>query len=190
VAGVDFEHYVAEVLHLNGHHAAVTKASGDYGVDLIVNGRIAVQVKDYATPVGPKAVQEVVAGMAYYRCEEAWVVTSSTFTKNAAKLAEVNGVRLITGEELDWMLANPDTTADHRERYEAHLAEVRIQKTALFTRLCTALHEELERRVMEWGRRRELVAAEWQRGGERAAATRRAAESAIDPPSESRSVLG
>jgi restriction system protein len=54
VAGLDFEHYVAEIFHLNGHHAAVTKASGDYGVDLILNGKIAVQVKEYAAPSGRK----------------------------------------------------------------------------------------------------------------------------------------
>ena len=30
--GEEFEHYVAKVFGLNGHHAEVTQASGDYGV--------------------------------------------------------------------------------------------------------------------------------------------------------------
>ncbi len=45
MTGAEFEYYVGQVLHENGHHAAVTRASGDYGVDLVLNGEIAVQVK-------------------------------------------------------------------------------------------------------------------------------------------------
>jgi restriction endonuclease Mrr len=122
MTGAEFERYVGQVFHDNGHHAAVTKATGDYGVDLILNGYIAVQVKKYSSPVGPKAVQEVVAGKAHYKCTEAWVVTNSTFTSAAAMLADSNGVRLIAGEELQWLAENPDQTADHRERYKAAMA--------------------------------------------------------------------
>lgn len=128
VDGADFEYYVAEVFWENGHHAAVTKASGDFGVDIVLNGRIAVQVKKYASPVGPSAVQEVVAGMAIYGCDEAWVVTSSTFTQAALSLAQANRVRLIAGEELSWMAANPDRSADHRARYGAYLVEVEAKQ--------------------------------------------------------------
>jgi hypothetical protein len=135
MTGAEFERYVGQVFHDNGHHAAVTKATGDYGVDLILNGYIAVQVKLYKSTVGPKAVQEVVAGRAHYKCTEAWVVTNSTFTSAAVALAESNGVRLIAGEELQWLADTPDQTADHRERYEAakaadreeYLAEVRAR---------------------------------------------------------------
>jgi restriction system protein len=123
MSGAEFEQFVAQVFHENGHHAQVTKASGDYGVDLILNGEIAVQVKSYSSPVGPGAIQEVVAGRAVYNCSEAWVVTNSTFTAAAVTLARANGVRLIAGDELRWLVENPDQSADHRERYEAAQAE-------------------------------------------------------------------
>ena len=100
VRGLDFEHHVAVVMRKNGYRVRVTPASGDYGVDLILNKRIAVQVKFYTTPITLTAVQEVVAGRAVYNCEEAWVITNSVFTPTAKKLAELNNVRLMDGHEL------------------------------------------------------------------------------------------
>lgn len=123
-SAAEFEHFVAKVFELNGHYAEVTQASGDYGVDLVLNGEIAVQVKFYGTPVGPAAVQEVVAGSRYYKCNQAWVVTNSSYTPAAVALAAANDVRLIDGNELAWLAENPDDTADHGERYRA-VKEVR-----------------------------------------------------------------
>ena len=105
ITGLEFERYVGQVFHDNGNHG-VAKASGDYGVDIILNGYVAVQVKKYSSPVGHKAVQEVVAGKAHYNCTEAWVVTSNTFVPAAVALAASNGVRLIAGEELQWLADN------------------------------------------------------------------------------------
>jgi hypothetical protein len=130
MTGAEFEHYVGEVFYDNGHHSAVTKGSGDYGVDLVLDGKIAVQVKMYTSPVGPGAVQQVIAGRVMYGCAEAWVVTNSTFTRAARALAKANDVRLIAGDELQWIADNPDKTADHRARYEAALAEAEEKKRA------------------------------------------------------------
>lgn len=94
-SGTEFEKFVAKVFAANGHHAAVTKGSGDYGVDLVLNGEIAVQAKFYGGVVGPSAVQEVVAGRAVYGCSEAWVVTNSTFTP--AAVAQRSRLRLGSG---------------------------------------------------------------------------------------------
>jgi hypothetical protein len=126
-SGPEFEHFVAEVFEENGHCAEVTQASGDFGVDLILNGEIAVQVKFYGATVGPTAVQEVVAGMAFYNCSEAWVVTNSTFTPAAELLAKANNVRLIAGDELQWIAENPDRSANHRERYDAAVAAAKAE---------------------------------------------------------------
>lgn len=111
MSGHEFEHHVAAVFRRQGWQAEVTPGSGDYGVDIVLSrreseggeSRIAVQVKMFSTPVGPQAVQEVVAGKAVHRCSDAWVVTNSTFTPAAARLAGANGVRLITGIELRGM---------------------------------------------------------------------------------------
>lgn len=125
-SGEEFEHFVAAILERNGHYAEVTQASGDYGIDLVLNGEIAVQVKFYGTAVGPAAVQEVAAGSKFYKCSQASVVTNSTFTPAAVALAEANDVRLIDGDELSWLVENPDSTTDHGERYRA-MKEVKAQ---------------------------------------------------------------
>jgi hypothetical protein len=147
MTGAQFERYVAQVFHDNGHHAAVTKISGDHGVDLVLNGYIAVQVKYYSAPVGQGAVQEVVAGKAMYDCTEAWVVTNSSFTPAAVRLAGVNGVRLVAGDELQWLADNPDPSTDHRDRYEAAMAAQRTERRAEISARLAKRDAELQERV-------------------------------------------
>ncbi|MCQ2527586.1 MAG: restriction endonuclease [Saccharofermentans sp.] len=97
--GQKYEKRVASYLRGKGYKkVAITKTSGDYGVDIVANKmfhKYAVQCKYYAKPVGISAVQQVVAGMAYYECDRAMVVTNSTFTRQAKQLAEHNGVVLL-----------------------------------------------------------------------------------------------
>lgn len=50
--------------------------------------------------VGVAAVHEVFGGKAFYKCTQAWVVTDSTFTQAAVKLAAADKVRLMAGENL------------------------------------------------------------------------------------------
>lgn len=99
--GHDYEYLVARYLKGHGYTGAkVTKASGDYGVDVTAHKgghKYAVQCKYYSKPVGISAVQEAAAGKAYYGCDAAMVVTNNTFTKAARDLAKVNGVILLEG---------------------------------------------------------------------------------------------
>lgn len=92
MSGVEFEEFTAAVLEGCGFIIEeMTKASGDYGADIIVSFqdvRIAVQCKRYQYPVGVKAVQEVISAMKHYDCEEAIVITNNYFTKQAEILAE------------------------------------------------------------------------------------------------------
>lgn len=101
MTGHDYEYVVADYLRSRGYHGVkVTKGSGDFGVDVIAtkNGiKYAVQCKLYSSPVGVSAVQEVVAGKAYYGCKGAIVATNSTFTAAAEKLADMNDVILLDG---------------------------------------------------------------------------------------------
>lgn len=68
------------------------------GADLIAvdaQGRkIVIQCKRNGKPVGVTAVQEVLGAKHFYRANEAWVVTNSTFTVAAKKLARSSKVRL------------------------------------------------------------------------------------------------
>lgn len=99
--GHDYEYLVARYLKGHGYTGAkVTKASGDYGVDVTAHKgghKFAVQCKYYSKPVGISAVQEAAAGKAYYGCDAAMVVTNNTFTKAARDLAKANGVILLEG---------------------------------------------------------------------------------------------
>ena len=75
----------------------ITPQSGDMGADLVVrhNGKtIVVQCKRYADAVGFQAVQEVLGAKSFYEADEAWVITDSTFTEAARKLARASNVRL------------------------------------------------------------------------------------------------
>lgn len=98
--GHDYEYLAAQYLRNHGYKfVEVTKASGDYGVDIIAHKgahKYAVQCKYYSQPVGVKAVQEAVAGKAMYDCDKAMVITNSTYTKAAENLAAKNNVLLLS----------------------------------------------------------------------------------------------
>ncbi len=97
--GEEYEVYVSKLLRRQGFRdIRFTARTGDYGVDLLArHGRhwYAVQCKYYTGAVGGAAVQEAVAGMAYYGCERALVVTNSYLTPNAHNLARANGVDVL-----------------------------------------------------------------------------------------------
>lgn len=102
--GYEFEEYAAGYLKRNGYSkVTVTKASRDFGVDLIAKKHrtnYAVQCKLYQGKVGNSAIQEAVAGKSYYDCDEAMVITNSVFYPGAIVLAKANDVTLIDGTQL------------------------------------------------------------------------------------------
>ncbi len=103
VSPIDFEHQCADLLNQSGWTARVTQASGDQGIDVIAtyeNVKAVFQVKKYSQPVGNSAVQEIIAGKAFEQAHVAAVVTNSTFTASAKKLANATGVFLLHYSEL------------------------------------------------------------------------------------------
>ena len=100
---LEFEHYCANILTNYGWEAHATKGSGDQGTDVIAEKdgiRAVLQCKLYSNPVGNKAVQEVNAGKTFEQAQIACVVTNSTYTKSARRLAQATGVLLIHHEDL------------------------------------------------------------------------------------------
>ena len=101
--GYEYERFAALELGRRGfRRIKPTPASRDYGVDLLgeYNGeRWAIQCKYYTHPVDGSAVQEAVAGMAYYDCQRAMVITNASFTPAARELAQANGVELLESVE-------------------------------------------------------------------------------------------
>lgn len=102
--GFQFEEYLKVLFYYLGYKTNVTKKAGDFGADLVLEGtdRIVVQAKryNYKNKVGIAAIQEVYAAKRYYRAREAWVVTNSTYTESAKKLAAVCQVKLIARDDL------------------------------------------------------------------------------------------
>lgn len=105
--GIQFEEYLGHLFRSQGYRVKVTRASGDYGADLVLekaNFRIVVQSKRYSKNVGLKAIQEIQAAKAYYDASEAWVISNRDYTDAAIALAKSNRVRLIDRSELIEMM--------------------------------------------------------------------------------------
>lgn len=108
--GHEFEYAVAELLQYNGwKDVEVTQSSGDYGIDILarrMNTKYAIQCKRYSKPVGNSAVQQAAAGVDFYHCDTAAVITNNTFTKQAETMANAIGVRLWGREFLIQLIRN------------------------------------------------------------------------------------
>lgn len=103
--GYEFEEYVARLLEKNGFiDVQVSKGSGDQGVDIFATSlnkaKYGFQTKYYTGSVGNQAVQEIISGVQYFKLNVGVVVTNSTFTNSAKKLAESSGILLWDYEKL------------------------------------------------------------------------------------------
>ena len=96
--GYEFESLTKEILLKNNFYdVTVTKASCDFGVDVIAykdSVKYAIQCKKYSSTVGIKAVQEIIASRAMNNCHVAVVLTNNYFTEAAKELALKNNCLL------------------------------------------------------------------------------------------------
>ncbi|MBD9846439.1 restriction endonuclease [Enterococcus faecalis] len=96
--GLQFEYYTKNLLKQLGYlDIQVTSGSGDQGVDVFAsknNLSYAIQCKCYSSPVGNKAVQEIIAGTRFFNQEVAVVLTNNYFTPSARELAFKTNVLL------------------------------------------------------------------------------------------------
>ena len=109
LTGEGFEELLKKVFTVLGYNAQITKKTGDQGADLILSkdGRkISVQAKRYSKTVGNKAIQEVYSSIQFYETDEAWVITTSDFTKGAIELARKTGVKLYNRYETINLIKN------------------------------------------------------------------------------------
>lgn len=96
--GIEFENYLQRLLVHQGYEVKLTPASGDFGVDLVAsrNGEtIAIQAKRQNSAVSRRAISDAVAGMNFYNCTDAMVITNNYFTPDAKTLADSNNCTLI-----------------------------------------------------------------------------------------------
>mgnify|MGYP006299881999 CR=1 FL=1 len=107
--GLTFENYVCKLLESRGYEVENKRASNDYGVDAMATKgesklKIAIQIKRSKNPIDRSAVSDAVAGVEFYKCDKAMVVTNSRLTKNAKIFAEKTGCKVVDREKLlEWM---------------------------------------------------------------------------------------
>ena len=80
-----------------GNRPQTEKLDGKHRENLRGKERDPLQYND---TVRNKAVQEVLGAIHYYRVSDGWVVTTSTFSRNAVDRAEMTGIQLIDGSRL------------------------------------------------------------------------------------------
>jgi len=101
--GDEFETYLSKKIREFGYEISGTPTTGDQGADLIAQKdgkKFVIQAKRYSSPVGNKAVQEVIGALNYYGADQGFVITNTTFTSSAKALAQKGKVVLIDGHDL------------------------------------------------------------------------------------------
>lgn len=109
MGGLEFENYIAELLQKNGFHHIRLTEKYDLGVDIIAEKdgiRWGIQVKRYSGLVKAAAVRQVVTGLRLYDCDRAMVITNSTYSTVAKRLATGNDCILIDRTQLHRLHAN------------------------------------------------------------------------------------
>jgi len=119
LTGVEFEATMQRVLQHRGWNVSLTKASGDFGADLLgtdPDGTTwAIQAKRWKDSVGIEAVQQVIGAQAYYRAQRALLMSTAPLTKAAQELAQHVGVTVWLREDiLSWL-------ADDRDRQKPEM---------------------------------------------------------------------
>ena len=115
LTGIEFENYLKVLFEKMGYNVKLTKKSGDYGADLILNKRgkqTIVQAKCYSKTVGVKAVQEVISARVHYGIKNAMVITNNYFSREAENLALESGVILTDRVVLEKMIRDFDVRID------------------------------------------------------------------------------
>jgi len=124
---IEFEHAVAELFRLRGFKTAVTSASGDKGIDIILRKndmKFGVQCKQYKESVGPAPIREFVGALEGRRLDAGYFVTTGYYTRSAYEAAANSRyrIKLINGDELgNWQLKSKDRLMKKKSSYTAFL---------------------------------------------------------------------
>lgn len=100
----EFETLVAALFKAYGHEAQVSGGSSDHGVDVIIfnseGEKWIAQCKRYSGSVGEPVVRDLYGTMQHEGAQKAYLITTGTFTAQAADWAEGKPIVLYDGEAL------------------------------------------------------------------------------------------
>lgn len=103
MSGHDFEAFLKKLFEKMDYKVIRTQLTNDQGADLIVEKdeeKTVVQAKRYSSHIGNKAIQEAVAAIKHYKCDNGMVITNNWFTAPATELAKSNNLNLIDRNRL------------------------------------------------------------------------------------------
>lgn len=110
----EFEYFSAYLFYRSGFSPVmITPISDDYGIDVITTFRhknYGIQCKFYKSNklVGIQAIQEVVAGNKGYGLDRSIVITTTTFTVAAKRLAKATDTVLIDASKFNYWQTHPE----------------------------------------------------------------------------------
>ena len=146
--GFEFEDFLSQLFTKMGYKVEQTKLSGDQGADLILernSNKTVVQAKCYSGKIGNKAVQEVVASIKHYKAENGMIVTNSSFTPSAIKLADSNNIRLVDRKKLDELIQKYMNGSQKEELIMSHNEMISYEeiKKGKFSVTCRNCHDSI-----------------------------------------------
>ncbi|XZH99769.1 restriction endonuclease (plasmid) [Clostridium perfringens] len=99
----DFEIFCAEVFKKQGFVVELTKATGDYGRDIILNGSIYVECKRFNEKgsVGRPILQKLLGSMDMFNIQKGIVITTGKYTNTAIETAKMMNGKLILWNSYD-----------------------------------------------------------------------------------------
>lgn len=131
--GVDpaeFEDFIAFLFKQNGYDLVQTSYSADFGADIIVKKdhvKTAVQVKRYFElhKVGVSDINQVIGAQQYYQCDQAMMISTSSYTPAAKQLAVTAGVILWDWERLEKAISDTFLGGQHHlDYYKAYPVDI------------------------------------------------------------------
>lgn len=117
LSGVEFENLLFELFKGLGFSVTLTKATGDYGADLLAKreGKLfVIQAKCYSKTVGAHAVQEILGAKKHYNADGAMVVSNNYFSKEAKIIALENDIKLLDRSDLTNLLEKVNVKIEYK----------------------------------------------------------------------------
>lgn len=105
--GYEFERLIAMYFKDKGYETEVTKVSGTYNVDIVLNDpkdnyKIAVQCKCWRSKkVGHDLIYNLHEGQRAFQCNEAWSIAIGDFTNAAYEVGKEKNIQLMNRKQLD-----------------------------------------------------------------------------------------
>lgn len=101
--GISFEKQVSQLFKQLGKTVELTKASGDWGVDVFLrdaSGLTAVQCKAHKGKIGPSVIRDLYGAMAHFQADRGMVISTGGYTVGARDFALNKAIDLLDLSDL------------------------------------------------------------------------------------------